>query len=185
MFLQFLEQASNRWCRLYPDRCHVERFRHGTRWRDCWLSLVLSPQGTPSSSSTQTLVDYSTHQSRSAIKSSDNIIKKLIIFTVNTGAITGSASIAHLVLYLASPNTGVHFAFHFALAKLYTNSLYASLNTRAAFRGKGESNRSVQGMTSRGTVYAGRSIVDSPRVSIYGTSVSLLLFPVRYLRMCD
>jgi hypothetical protein len=104
----------------------------------------------------QTLVDDSIHQSRSGIKSSDNIIDTLIIFTVNTGAITCSASTAHLVFFLASPNTGVHFAFHFVLAKLYTNSLYASLNTRALFRGNGESNRSVRGMSSRGTTHARR-----------------------------
>ena len=127
----------------------------------------------------QTLVDDSIHQSRTSIKGSDSIINILVIYTVNTGALTCSASTAHLVLFLASPNTGVHFAFHFVLAKLYTNSLYASLNSRAGFRRTGESNRSVYGMTSRGTTHAGRSMVDPPSVAGDGTSVGRLLFPMQ------
>ena len=127
----------------------------------------------------QTLVHDSVHQSRTSLKNSDNIIDTLIIYTVNTGALTCSASTAHLVLFLASPNTGVHFAFHFVLAKLYTNSLYASLNSRTKFRRTGESDRSVLEMTSRGTKYAGRSMVDSPSVAGDGTSVGRLLFPMQ------
>lgn len=101
------------------------------------------------------LVDNSMNQSRRGIKSSDSIINTLMIFSINTGAITGSASAAHLVTFLASPATGVHFAFHFVLPKLYTNAVYASLNTRAVFQGKGERDRAVS------STYTGRSTVDS------------------------
>jgi len=53
---------------------------------------------------------------------------------------------------------GVHFAFHFTIAKLYTNSLYGSLNTRLAFRGKGERDVTVSAANLR---VAGQSGVDS------------------------
>jgi Family of unknown function (DUF6534) len=99
------------------------------------------------------------------------MIDTLIIFTVNTGFLTCSASITHLVFFLVTPSTGVHFAFHFMLAKLYTNSLYASLNTRTSLRGKGESDQVVFGSTSRGT---GRSMVDSMGGANFSTSVSHL-----------
>jgi len=115
------------------------------------------------------LLWYYLQKSRSGHKGSDNIIDTLIVFTVQTGAITFSASTAHLITFLASPSTAVHFAFHFVLAKLYTNSLYASLNTRAAFRRQGESSRSMHVLTDR-TTSTGRPMVDSPGVSKDGTS---------------
>ena len=107
------------------------------------------------------------------------MIDTLIAFTVNTGLLTFSAATLHLVLFVASPTTGVHFAFHFMLAKLYTNSLYGSLNTRIAFRGKGESGLSVHGTVSRGTFTTGQSTMNSLAGTKYGAPVSCILFPAR------
>lgn len=42
---------SGRWCRIYRDHYHVEYFRYGNRWCDCWHSLLPSPESMPSSSS--------------------------------------------------------------------------------------------------------------------------------------
>lgn len=125
----------------------------------------------------QTLTNDSIHQSRTSMNGSENIINTIIVFTVNTGALTCSASTAHLVFFLASPNTGIHFTFHFMLAKLYTNSLYASLNSRAVFRRNGDSNRSLFGTSSRGTTYAVQSMMESPVTAPYGASVSHLPSP--------
>ena len=124
----------------------------------------------------QILADISIHQSRSGIRKSDGMIDTLIIFTVNTGLLTFSATTLHLVLFVASPTTGVHFAFHFTIAKLYTNSLYGSLNTRLVLRGKGESDVTISAANLR---VAGQSRVDSLSGSQYGTSVSRFLFPTR------
>jgi len=120
------------------------------------------------------LVDRS-NQSRSGMKNSDNIVDTIITFTLNTSAITCSASAGHLIFWVASPNTGVHFAFHFLVANLYTNSLYASLNARATFQGTTE-----HGMTSLGK-HAGRSTVDTPGDANYGAYVSHFLLPMRCL----
>jgi hypothetical protein len=99
------------------------------------------------------------------------MIDTLILFTVNTGLLTFSAAMLHLILFVASPTTGVHFAFHFIIGKLYTNSLYASLNTRLAFRGKGENDGTLRGTIVQRT---GQSGMDSTK---YGSSVSRCLFP--------
>ena len=125
----------------------------------------------------QALADDSIHQSRSSINGPENIIDTLIVFTVNTGVITCSASTAHLVSFLASPNTAVHFTFHFVLSKLYTNGLYASLNTRASFRRNEETNRSAHGTSSREWTFTRRSMLESPVIATYGASVSHLPFP--------
>lgn len=123
----------------------------------------------------QTLADVSMHQSRSGIRKSDGMIDTLIVFTVNTGLLTFSATTLHLVLFVASPTTGVHFAFHFTIAKLYTNSLYGSLNTRLAFRGRGESDVTISVANLR---VAGQSGVNSLSGIKYNTSVSRFLFPM-------
>jgi len=104
------------------------------------------------------------------------MIDTLIGFTINTGLLTFSATTLHLLLFVASPTTGVHFAFHFTIAKLYTNSLYGSLNTRLAFRGKGESDVTVGGSGFR---VPGQSRVDPLTVPEYGSSVSPFRFPMR------
>jgi len=126
------------------------------------------------------LVDALIHQSRSGIKKSDNMINTIILFTVNTGILTFSAATLHLVLFVASPTTGVHFAFHFMIAKLYTNSLYGSLNTRMAFRGKGESD-----MTLHGTTGTEQSRLDPLAGTKYGPSVSRFYSERGCLRISD
>jgi len=108
------------------------------------------------------------------------MIDTLMIFSVNTGLLTFTAASLHVILFSVSPTTGVHFAFHFMVAKLYTNSLYGSLNTRVAFRGKGESDNvlSVRATISisRGALHTGQSTQSSLTGSKDGFSVSHLLF---------
>jgi len=60
----------------------------------------------------------------------DDLINRLTRLTVQTGAITAVFAIIDLVTFLIS-NSGLHLAFNFPLAKLYTNSLLSTLNARA------------------------------------------------------
>jgi hypothetical protein len=69
-------------------------------------------------------------QSRTGFRRSDTLITKLIIFTVNTGLLTSLDAIASLISYAASPNTFIYICFFFALGRLYSNSLLATLNVR-------------------------------------------------------
>ncbi|KAL0056952.1 hypothetical protein AAF712_016431, partial [Marasmius tenuissimus] len=58
--------------------------------------------------------------------------------TIQTGALTSICAIIDLILFLVNP-TALHLIFNFTLAKLYTNALMSSLNSR---RGWGYSNGS-------------------------------------------
>ncbi|VDC03992.1 unnamed protein product [Peniophora sp. CBMAI 1063] len=78
---------------------------------------------------------YLLQQSRTGFKRSDTLITKLIIFTVNTGLLTSLDAIASLVSYAASPNTFLYICFFFALGRLYSNSLLATLNVRRSLSG--------------------------------------------------
>ncbi|KAJ6488054.1 hypothetical protein C8R45DRAFT_264917 [Mycena sanguinolenta] len=57
------------------------------------------------------------------------LVDRIIRITLQTGLTTAVCAIADLILFLADP-VGLHLAFNFPLCKLYTNSLFSSLNAR-------------------------------------------------------
>ncbi|KIK56805.1 hypothetical protein GYMLUDRAFT_247583 [Collybiopsis luxurians FD-317 M1] len=71
---------------------------------------------------------------QSAKTGSTVIINKLILFTINTGALTSFCSLASLISILAAPNSFIYMAFFFAMGRVYSNSLLASLNARKTIR---------------------------------------------------
>ncbi|KAF8798645.1 hypothetical protein BYT27DRAFT_7343517 [Phlegmacium glaucopus] len=84
--------------------------------------------------------------------SSDTLINKLILFSVNTGLITSFFALASMVLVCTFPsssnslglvlfleilvagNTFIYISFFFCLGRLYTNSLLSTLNAREMIR---------------------------------------------------
>lgn len=66
----------------------------------------------------------------------DSVITKLIRMTVETGLVTTTAAITELILYLVYQKNNLHMIPALALAKLYTNTLLATFNSRSvAFGG--------------------------------------------------
>ncbi|KAG8679163.1 hypothetical protein FRC09_019208, partial [Ceratobasidium sp. 395] len=66
----------------------------------------------------------------------DSVITKLIRMTVETGMVTTTAAITELILYLVYQHNNLHMIPALALAKLYTNTLLATFNSRSvAFGG--------------------------------------------------
>ncbi|KAJ7780331.1 hypothetical protein DFH07DRAFT_470123 [Mycena maculata] len=74
-------------------------------------------------------------RSRTGFHRSDTMIKKLIIFAVNTGVITTACAIASLVSIVVAGNTFIYILFFFCMGRLYCNSLLATLNARKFIRG--------------------------------------------------
>ncbi|EIW80838.1 hypothetical protein CONPUDRAFT_73858 [Coniophora puteana RWD-64-598 SS2] len=70
------------------------------------------------------------HGVRASFLRSENLINKLIIFTINTGLLTSFCAIASLLSIAAAPDTFIYIAFYFCLGRLYCNSLLATLNVR-------------------------------------------------------
>ncbi|KAJ6495240.1 hypothetical protein C8R45DRAFT_1061879 [Mycena sanguinolenta] len=66
---------------------------------------------------------------KSGLEGSDMLVDRIIRITLQTGLTTAVCAIADLILFLADP-VGLHLAFNFPLCKLYTNSLFSSLNAR-------------------------------------------------------
>jgi len=67
---------------------------------------------------------------RSTFSTTHRMINKLMQNTVETGMVTAVTAVTELILFLVYPHTSLHIALLFMLAKLYTNTLLATLNSR-------------------------------------------------------
>ncbi|TBU23557.1 hypothetical protein BD311DRAFT_868694 [Dichomitus squalens] len=64
----------------------------------------------------------------------DLTVRTLILYTVNTGALTTLCALVDLIAYAATPHSFVYITFYFLLPKLFLNSLLATLNARKSLR---------------------------------------------------
>ncbi|TDL20087.1 hypothetical protein BD410DRAFT_805328 [Rickenella mellea] len=72
---------------------------------------------------------------RTGFRSSETIINRLILFTMNTGLLTSICAIMSLITITVLPTTFVYISFYVTVSRLYTNSLLATLNARKGIRG--------------------------------------------------
>ncbi|KDQ62488.1 hypothetical protein JAAARDRAFT_189808 [Jaapia argillacea MUCL 33604] len=70
---------------------------------------------------------------KTGFAATDQFVDKIIRLTVQTGMITALIAIADLIAFLAS-DSGLHLGFNFPLAKLYTNTLMSTLNSRNGWK---------------------------------------------------
>ncbi|KAE9403047.1 hypothetical protein BT96DRAFT_990691 [Gymnopus androsaceus JB14] len=59
------------------------------------------------------------------------VLTRLIHLTVKTGAVTAITAVVDLGVFLGQPQTNLYLLMSLILGKLYTNTLYATLNSRA------------------------------------------------------
>ncbi|KAG6333322.1 hypothetical protein ID866_5770 [Astraeus odoratus] len=64
----------------------------------------------------------------------NHIINALILYTLETGGISALVTVASLLCWLLMRHNLIFLGMHFAIAKLYANSLLATLNTRKRLR---------------------------------------------------
>ncbi|KAI0087639.1 hypothetical protein BDY19DRAFT_907457 [Irpex rosettiformis] len=102
---------------------------------------------------------------RNKLHGTQLMINRLIRLTVETGVITAACAILELIMFQALSTTNLHLFFACALAKIYSNALMTSLNSRRATSSPssrhdqessaGYSSTSFSKLTSRG----GRSFI--------------------------
>ncbi|KZT42651.1 hypothetical protein SISSUDRAFT_1041263 [Sistotremastrum suecicum HHB10207 ss-3] len=98
---------------------------------------------------------YTLQKIRTGMARTDNVITTLIVYAINTGALTSMFATVCVFCYAFMPTNFVWLAFFWVLGKLYANSLLATLNSREALRGKGK--------TDEGTVILPMSQLTSSR----------------------
>jgi len=64
----------------------------------------------------------------------NDIIDSLVVYTFETGTLTCAGTVLSMVCWLTMPYNRLFLALHFMIAKLYANSLLATLNTRKTLR---------------------------------------------------
>jgi len=69
-----------------------------------------------------------------SIRSTQNIVKRIVLFTMTRGVLLTVVQIIYTVIYIAAPATGVWNAFLVIVARLYTNNLLAMLNFRESMK---------------------------------------------------
>ncbi|KAL1746895.1 hypothetical protein HDZ31DRAFT_61720 [Schizophyllum fasciatum] len=72
--------------------------------------------------------------SKTGFKPTDNILDRLLVFTINRGAVALIIQIFNFALYMWNPGNLVWAPFHFCLSKIYSISLIATLNQRDKYR---------------------------------------------------
>ncbi|KAI0677751.1 hypothetical protein C8Q78DRAFT_1074428 [Trametes maxima] len=75
---------------------------------------------------------YYLQTGRSGIKSTDNLVDRLLIYAINRGALTTIVQICFLVLNVSAPGHAYFIPFHMIVSKLYVNALLATLNVRSS-----------------------------------------------------
>ncbi|KAH8109883.1 hypothetical protein DFH11DRAFT_893550 [Phellopilus nigrolimitatus] len=77
-------------------------------------------------------------RSRTGFSRSETIINRLILFTINTGLLTSLCALMSLIFISLYPNAFIYITFFVCVSKLYSNTLYATLNARASVAGVGQ-----------------------------------------------
>ncbi|KAM5544788.1 hypothetical protein V8D89_001686 [Ganoderma adspersum] len=68
------------------------------------------------------------------VKRMDVLLNTLILYTINTGLLTGTLDLLSFLFGLLRPNNLIYAGFGIVTTKLYANSLLAALNTRNTLR---------------------------------------------------
>ncbi|KAK0458168.1 uncharacterized protein EV420DRAFT_1682069 [Desarmillaria tabescens] len=73
---------------------------------------------------------YYLHASRPIHFSTDNLINRLMIYTINNGLLTGVTDLLVIAFNIAYPSNLVYLSVYQVVANLYSNSFLATLNAR-------------------------------------------------------
>ncbi|KAF5377279.1 hypothetical protein D9615_006446 [Tricholomella constricta] len=74
------------------------------------------------------------YRSKTGFSKSDSIVKQLILYSLNTGFLTSICALMSLITITLYPTNFMFMTFYIVLARLYTNSLLATLNARKKLR---------------------------------------------------
>ncbi|KAI0751630.1 hypothetical protein C8Q80DRAFT_1158588 [Daedaleopsis nitida] len=104
-------------------------------------------------------------------KESNSRINKIIMYAVNTGAITGAASIIAVTLYAVKPGSLAFLGLVEIQGKLYANSFLGSLNARAAIQRAGTGSQYPSANSYSNQAYRSEGSQNVPQVEAFRHTV--------------
>ncbi|KAI0656989.1 hypothetical protein C8Q70DRAFT_1007539 [Cubamyces menziesii] len=111
---------------IQPDIYHVENKQ--------WLSICAVALVIAADSLLTFCLTYILYRSRTGIKSTDSILKLLIIYTINNGLLTGTLSTIALFTAVFYPHALITDGINICIVKAYANTLLSVLNSRHLLR---------------------------------------------------
>lgn len=84
---------------------------------------------------------YALQSNRRASTSLDHVINSVILYTLETGSLTGAATVISMIFWLVMPYNLIFMGMHFVISKLYANSLLATLNSRRLIQQEHETHK--------------------------------------------
>jgi len=79
-------------------------------------------------------LSYFLNRGRTGFKGTDQVLEKLVVWTIETGLITAIAAAVQLILFKVMPTSALWIGISLFYAKLYSNSFLAILNSRSIIR---------------------------------------------------
>ncbi|KAL1939521.1 hypothetical protein VTO73DRAFT_9832 [Trametes versicolor] len=83
-----------------------------------------------------TVLIYVLHRSRTGFKGTDNMIDRLILYSVSTGLLTGVFDLLTVIFAFVRPESYIYSIFGIPGSRLYAITLLAALNSRGTFRAR-------------------------------------------------
>ncbi|EIW63757.1 uncharacterized protein TRAVEDRAFT_41184 [Trametes versicolor FP-101664 SS1] len=81
---------------------------------------------------------YFLRRGRSGLTSMDKIVDTITLYTIENGMLTCITTIISLICWVTMPTNLIFLGLHFAISKLYANSLLATLNARKSLLNKSQ-----------------------------------------------
>ncbi|KAJ7052226.1 hypothetical protein C8F01DRAFT_625572 [Mycena amicta] len=138
----------------------------GTKWQ--WLGITMwSLSAAEDVTITATLVYLLWAQRTKVHKSTTAFLDKIIMWAIETGLLTCSFSLITVILFHLMPGNFIWIAFSTLEARMFSNSLFASLNSRAVLREMRDGTRANNHMLSMNNSYHGRpTFSQAPGISV-------------------
>ncbi|OBZ66576.1 hypothetical protein A0H81_13376 [Grifola frondosa] len=114
---------------------------------------------------------YYLRRSRGSWESSNNRLHLIMVYTVNTGAITSIVSVLCVILFATEKGSLAFLGLVEIQSKLYANSFLASLNARQHIRNKFNSGSNYYPSIEFSSRSQYRSTVPAPQVEIFQQTV--------------
>ncbi|CDO76914.1 hypothetical protein BN946_scf184398.g2 [Trametes cinnabarina] len=81
---------------------------------------------------------YFLRRGRSRFSGMDRIVDAITLYTIENGLLTCIATVVSLICWVSMPTNLIFLGLHFAISKLYANSLLATLNARKSLLNKSQ-----------------------------------------------
>ncbi|KAI0695201.1 hypothetical protein C8T65DRAFT_744096 [Cerioporus squamosus] len=99
-----------------------------------WIDSAACGAAIVSDSLTAGVLIVTLSRRRTPYEKTNTLLNSLIVYTINTGLLTGIVNSLALVFALVRPDTMIWIAIEFVAVRLYTNSVLAVLNSRESLR---------------------------------------------------